>query len=545
MFMVDSNALFVDGEFVHSRCIIRDITELKQAQRAQASLAAIVESSDDAIVGKSLQGIVQTWNDAAERIFGYTADEAIGRHISFLIPPERISEEDEIMRRLRAGRRIDHFESIRVRSDGTRIPVSLTISPIKDEDGRIIGASKTARDITARKQSEQALRDSEQRLRIALEAGSMGTWEWSLETNSVVWSPGLEKIHGREPGSFTGDYRSSLDDVHPEDRERLEASISRSLETGEDHQIEYRILWPDGSTHWLEARGKVFFDEDATPKRMAGVCVDITERRRTEQALRDADRRKDEFLATLAHELRNPLAPICSGLELIKMLRHEPDKLEEVRGAMERQAQQLVVLVEDLLDVSRITRGKLQLRKSITALNDVLLSAVETSRPHIDKANHHLSLNVPDKALRIEADPHRLAQVISNLLNNAARFTPAGGRIFLGAEQDGCDVLISVRDTGIGIPADMQAAIFAMFAQGDQTTKDSQPGLGIGLTLVKSLVLMHGGDIGVRSEGAGKGSEFRVRLPIVVDSSPHSADENYLAEEPELPGCAPRAGRRR
>ncbi len=235
-------------------------------------------------------------------------------------------------------------------------------------------------------------------------------------------------------------------------------------------------------------------------------------------ALRESDRRKDEFLATLAHELRNPLAPIRSGLELMKMVRDDPDLIEEVRSTMERQTLQMVHLIDDLLDVSRITQGKLQLRRCRVELKDVVQSAVEATRPFIDEAGHELRIDLPESAVFLQADATRLAQVLSNLLNNAAKYTKEPGLIQLRAELEGPLVAISVVDTGLGIPADMQERIFEMFGQIDRTVEGGYAGLGIGLTLVKSLVEMHGGSVTVFSEGANRGSRFTVSLPLIPDS---------------------------
>jgi signal transduction histidine kinase/ActR/RegA family two-component response regulator len=234
-------------------------------------------------------------------------------------------------------------------------------------------------------------------------------------------------------------------------------------------------------------------------------------------ALRESDRRKDDFLATLAHELRNPLAPITTGLEIMKALTADSTKLDEIRRMMERQTNQLVTLVDDLLEVSRIKWGKLQLRKRRVRLIEIVQSALEASQPLINEAKHELQCDIPAEPIELDGDPNRLAQVISNLLSNAAKYTPKGGRIRLAAERRGGDVVISVKDTGIGIPAEMQENIFEMFAQAKHPLQKGVPGLGIGLALVKSLIEMHEGSIEVHSDGTGKGSEFRVRLPIQVE----------------------------
>lgn len=266
--------------------------------------------------------------------------------------------------------------------------------------------------------------------------------------------------------------------------------------------------------------------------RTAGIAV---ERRRDEEALRVADRRKDEFLATLAHELRNPLAPIRTGLEVMKLSHDDPETIEEIRETMERQTQQLITLVDDLLDVSRITRGKFELRKSTVALADVLKSAIEASTPYINEAGHEFTVTIPDSEIYLEADPNRLTQVVSNLLNNAAKYTPDQGKITLDVEVLDDSIVISVADTGIGIPADMQENIFEMFTQIDHLENKAYAGLGIGLTLVKSLVDMHAGKVKVDSEGPNQGSTFRVILPKPgVSHQADSASGTQLAAKAGL-----------
>lgn len=269
------------------------------------------------------------------------------------------------------------------------------------------------------------------------------------------------------------------------------------------------------------------FGTDGEVEAVAGITRDVTERKRMEDDLRDlaahlsdADHRKDEFLATLAHELRNPLAPIRNGLQILKLMGSDPETMEQSRAMMERQVDQMVRLVDDLMDVSRISRGKLELRRERVSLADVLAGAVETSRPLIEQMGHELSITPPTEPVVVDADLTRLAQVFMNLLNNAAKYSERGGRISLTATRDGSEVVVSVKDTGIGIAAEQLPRIFEMFSQIDHSLEKSQGGLGIGLTLVRRLVEMHGGAVEARSEGPGRGSEFVVRLPIVVEASP-------------------------
>lgn len=330
----------------------------------------------------------------------------------------------------------------------------------------------------------------------------------------MQWNEGAEKLFGWSSPEATGQLLHQL--LRTEFSIPLEEINVELLYTGQWHGevVHYR---KDGSrlnvsSHWILYRGN-----DGAPIGVAEVHNDVTELRRAEEAIREADRRKDEFLALLAHELRNPLAPIRTGLELMKMAKNDPQTLENTRTVMERQTKQLVTLVDDLLDVSRITRGKLELRKSRVKLADIVQSAIEAAQPFIEDADHELTVIVPDAPMYLNADPHRLAQVLSNLLNNAAKYTPDGGEITFSVERQGSDVLIQVRDTGIGIPAHMLDRIFEMFTQVDHSIEKSYSGLGIGLTLAKSLVEMHGGTIGVQSDGPEQGTTFSVRLPLLID----------------------------
>jgi PAS domain S-box-containing protein len=386
--LISSNALWENGKFVHSRCFTRDITESKDAQDAIARLAAIVASSDDAIIGKDLQGVITSWNNGAERLFGYTADEAIGRSILMLIPPDRQDEEPVILERIRRGQRIDHFETVRRRKDGREIDVSLTVSPIVDLSGRVAGVSKIARD--------------------------------------------------------------------------------------------------------------------------------VTERKRAAEALLEASRRKDEFVATLAHELRNPLAPIANGIAILKADGTPEAQRAWAIGVIDRQVSHMARLLDDLLDISRISRNRLELRIGRTSLAAVMESALETSRPLIERQQHTLSLSMPSDPLELDADFVRLTQVFSNLLNNAAKFTPRGGHIWLGAERQGNEVVVSVRDDGIGIAPGLMPRLFQIFAQGEPALGQPSGGVGIGLSLVKGLVELHRGSVVACSAGVGTGSEFVVRLPLAA-----------------------------
>jgi len=889
------------GRIIGVVLVFRDVIEQRTAERNSRLLASIVESSEDAIIGKDINGVITSWNRSAERLFGYSAKEAVGQSVQMLAPAERSGEMPAILSRIRNGERVEHFDTVRRAKDGRLIPISLTVSPIKNEDGEIVGASKIARDISERRRaedalreekarlhttlvsigdgvivtdsqgrvtmlnpvaqaltgwndeavgrplddvfrivneqtretveapvkkvlaegvvvalanhtvliarngaeipiddsaapikdaqgrvvgcvlifrdisscrsSEQSLRASEDRLRLALNAGNMGTWEWNVRTNEVIWSPGLEEIHGLTPGSFPGTFEAYQKDMHPDDRDHVLSSISQSVVRGLDHHVEYRIVLPDQRTRWVEGRGKLFYDANGKPERMIGVCTDITTRKqaeealraaeerfrtmadaapvliwlsgtdkrctwfnkrwlefvgrpmekeldngwmenvhpddfraclqvyessfdarqeftmeyrlkrhdgeyrwlldhgtplygaggeftgyigsciditdhkqaelglleamqklqivtntmsaavtrcsrdmrylwvskpyadwigrkpdemigrpiveilgreaferlaprfhqvvsgedvhyeeelnfhgigrrwinaaytptfgpdgsvdgwvavvvdtteykRMEQALREADRHKNEFIATLAHELRNPLAPIRNAVQILRTKGSSDPDLLWSRDVIDRQVQHMARLLEDLLDVSRVSRNKIVLRKERVDLAGIVQNAVETSQPLIANGRHEMRVDLPEQAIALEGDPVRLAQVFSNLLNNAAKYTKAGGEIRLSARREGNEVAVSVCDNGIGMSAEILPRIFDIFAQGQPALERSQGGLGIGLSLVKRLVEMHGGTIEAKSDGPGMGSTFIVHLPVIAEDLP-------------------------
>jgi signal transduction histidine kinase len=295
--------------------------------------------------------------------------------------------------------------------------------------------------------------------------------------------------------------------------------MAKALQDGKEYNGEEILVErPDGSRCTVLAHANPFHDDAGRLCGAVNVLVDITDRKQAEEALRESDQRKSEFLALLAHELRNPLAPLRNGLQIMRLADYERSAVEQARAVMERQLGHMVRLIDDLLDLSRITKGKIELRKERIDLSAAVRDAVETSRPIIEESGHQLSLALPSKPIYVDADRTRLAQVFANLLNNSTRFTEHGGHIALLAEQQGSDAVVKVRDNGIGIPSDVLPRIFEMFAQEDRSLERSRGGLGIGLSLVRGLTEMHGGRVEAYSEGRGKGSEFVVRLPVALSA---------------------------
>jgi two-component system CheB/CheR fusion protein len=489
--------------------------QLRDQIAPQSLLAALVASSQDAIISKTLAGVITSWNAGAERLFGYSAEEAIGQPITLIIPPDRLEEERGILQRLRWGERVEHFETVRRTKDDRRVDISLSISPVRDETGRIIGASKVARDITERKRAADRLRESEARFRFLAESIPSIIFTTAPDGNATYLNRRGLDFYGEAAWQQRKESGETASLLHPDDREHCVAQWRRSLQHGSDFEIESRHRRHDGHYCWFVTRAVPFRDPNGTILAWFGVSSDIHEQKEMQQALQQADRRKDEFLATLAHELRNPLAPIRNALHIMRLKADDPRTVEQARLIMERQLGQMVRLVDDLLDVGRITRGRLELRKERVELAAVVKNALDTTRPIIEAAGHELTVSLPAQPVHLDADPVRLAQVFSNLLNNAAKYMDRGGHIWLSAVRSEREVVVSVRDQGIGIPAAALPTIFDMFMQIEESLDRSRGGLGIGLTLAKQLVELHGGSIEARSPGSGKGAEFSVRMPVV------------------------------
>jgi PAS domain S-box-containing protein len=540
----DSVAPIRNEEGNVSGCVLifRNVTAQREVERDKTNqlltarlLAAIVESSNDAIISKSLDGIIQSWNAAAERLFGYRSEEAVGKHISLVIPPERIAEEDQIISSLKAGQRLEHFETERRRSDGQRILVSLTISPIKDSSGEVVGASKIVRDITDRKRTE-----AERQKFVTLVENSTD-FIGICDLNGIpffVNGAGLEMVglDSIEQAALT----PVADFFFPEDQERIMNEFFPSVVANGHGEIEVRFRhFKTGQALWMAYKVLTLTDEDGKPNAFATVSQDVTERKqladdliRLAADLSEADRRKNEFIATLAHELRNPLAPVSNMLEVLKHAEGDRETLRRARDTMERQLGQMVRLVDDLLDLNRISRDRLELRPSDVELSSLIHQAIEVAGPLLDAAGHELFIDLPEEPIYLHADPARLAQVFGNSLNNACRYTNPGGTIQLSAKLLDNQVLVTVRDNGVGIPTDKLQTIFDMFTQVYRAPQATQGGLGIGLTLVKRLVEMHGGSVEARSAGEDQGSEFLVRLTVLSEAEKPSASRSIVGAQP-------------
>lgn len=386
----------------------------------------------------------------------------------------------------------------------------------RESDGSIRRLVGTFLDITKRKQVGPGLRESGERLQLAKAAARLGIYDYDVLNDTIQWDKEVRRLWGARPETAIT-YEVFLSGLHPNDRASTEAAVNKAFKSAGDgrYYAEYRVISrADGVARWVAATGQAFF-EQGRAVRLVGIVQDITELKRAEEALQEAARRKNAFLATLAHELRNPLAPIRNAVDILKLQSAPDPTLQAARDMIDRQLRYLVRLIDDLSDVSRITRGKLKLRRQQVTLTAVLERALEVVRPNVERAGHTLIVSLPGEPIDLDADPVRLTQVFLNLLNNACKYTKEQGRIGLIAERDQAQVVIKVTDTGMGIAPEHLTHVFELFSQVDSSLERSQGGLGIGLSLAQGVVEMHGGHIQAHSEGLGKGSEFIVRLPIL------------------------------
>jgi len=390
--------------------------------------------------------------------------------------------------------------------------VDLVYEPYRDQYGTTIGIFAQGYDVTDAVEAQAARRESDARLRDGMDAAKMVVWDWNLATGELAYSENIMLVLGCSPSRML-----EVDQyIHPEDRARIAAAHRHALEGAGTYAEVVRFTRPDnGRQVWLDSRGKVQFDAEGKALRMRGVTVDVTERYQAEFELREANRKKDEFLAMLAHELRNPLAPISTAAEMLRLMPELDARTRKASEVISRQVKHMTSLVDDLLDVSRVTRGLVQLEQEVVDLKSAVSSAVEQSQPLIEARRHRLTVRTDAAHSAVRGDRTRLVQVIVNLLNNAAKYTPQGGEITLDVHSEDGWIHIGVADNGIGIDDKLLPQIFDLFTQAERTPDRAQGGLGIGLALVKTMVTLHGGTLKAHSDGPGTGSTFTICLPAV------------------------------
>jgi PAS domain S-box-containing protein len=563
---------FLKSLFQHKERRQAGAADGESRRRVEENFNQVIAGVKDyAIVLLDPQGRILTWNEGARRMQGYEAAEIIGQHFS------RFYTNDALLRgwpqsQLDAARAkgTSEEEGWRIRKDGSRFWANVVITALRDGAGNPRGFLTITRDLTASREAQEALRQSEERFRFMIK----GIRDYAIfmldeEGNVTTWNEGAQRINGYEAWEIIGRHFSLFFPEEARARERPAHELRQALADGVFEEEGWRLR-KDGSRFWANVLITPIHDEAGLHRGFTKITRDLSERKKSEEELKilwadlehrveertqelteanralkaeveerkrieeqrarleeelrrrveelaEGDRQKNEFLAMLGHELRNPLAPMRNALQIFKMPGVDESTISRVRDMMERQLLHLIRLVDDLLDVSRIMRGKVELQRETVDLVSVLGQAVEMSRPIIDQQGHDLIVSAPEQGIVINGDPVRLAQILNNLLVNAAKYTPEPGRIWLRAERRDGGVSIRIKDTGIGIAPDLLPRIFDLFVQAERTLARSQGGLGIGLTLVKRLVEVHGGKVQARSEGPGKGSEFEVWLPTLSE----------------------------
>jgi two-component system, cell cycle sensor histidine kinase and response regulator CckA len=522
--VIDSSGYFDDSRFVHTRCFTRDVTAEREAHEAMARLAAIVASSSDAIIGKTLDGIITSWNAAAERVFGYSAAEMVGESVFKLIPPELHSAEHDLLQRLRRGEVVEASAARRIRKDGGQIWIALSVSPIRDASGTITGAASIKRDITRQMEAEAELRLNQEQLQLAHQAARMGTWRWDIATNVLRWDAGLRQLYGLAAGEQVSGYDDFLSRVHPDDRERVSQSVQQALRGQGALDYEFRIILPDGRVRWLADLGRVATDPSGEPQHLTGICMDVTERKAVEDHLRDTQRLQavGQLAGGIAHEANNQMSVVLGGAHFLLRRTDLPEAarqdIEQIRQAAERTAS----ITQQLLAFSR---------RQILQLQDVDLNAVVQSMASVLRRslaeNQSLVLRLGWLKGPVRADPRQLEQVLLNLTLNARDAMPDGGRLTIetreveltagesgsGGPPPGAYEMMVVEDSGHGIEPGTLERIFEPFF----TTKEVGQGTGLGLPVVHGIVSQLGGHIRVET-GPGQGTKFKLYFPVAHES---------------------------
>ena len=508
-----------DGALTGYAKVTRDLTERRRHEEAlrynELRFRTLVEGVRDyAIFMLDPDGHIATWNAGAAQIHGYAAREAIGMHFSQLLVHDG-AEQVHARRELGIAAQEGRFqeEGWRLRKDGSRFWANVVITAIREPGGMLIGYSKITRDLTERVRHETALRLSEERFRLLVES-VVDYAIVTLDESGLItsWNSGAERINGYAASEIVGRHFARL--YPPEDVRASKPwrQLSQARERGRVNEEAWRIR-SDGTQYWSSNVIAALPDAEGRGRTFYMVTQDLSQRRHAE-TLADTAQRMHEFIAMLAHELRNPLAPIRNAVALMARSKVQDPLIDSMRQTIDRQSLNLTRIVDDLLDVNRVARGQFTIEKENIDLRDVLARAVETSRPLIETHTHRLHVAVADRPIDCFGDPMRLTQVVVNILNNAAKYTPDGGDIWLSADVLGARVELRIRDNGRGIERDFIDRVFDLFLQVDPNSGSALGGLGVGLALVRRIVELHGGSVHAASEGLGKGSEFVVRLPI-------------------------------
>jgi two-component system CheB/CheR fusion protein len=497
---------------------LTDISALEHARARLAQLSAIVESSDDAIIGKTLDGIITTWNGGAFRLYGFTAEEAIGHHASFLYPPGRKEEIESVLQQVRSGRPVDRLETQRIRKDGSLVDISVTFSPILNSSNTIVGVSGISRDITQLIRARQEIADREERIRLLLDSTAEAIYGIDLGGACIFCNWACARLLGYEsPAALIGKQMHPLihhtrPDGTPYAPEQ--SPIFDAMRRRDGAHVEDEVIWrADGTSFPAEYWSHPILRHNEVIGAVV-TFLDVTERRRAEQDLQEGVRRREQFLAMLSHELRNPLAAILSATRVMEGATWADSSCHEASQVVTRQANHMSRLLDDLLDVARITRGHVTLRTAPIDLRETAQGAIEALGPFLAEHNTQLTVDISKERLPVIGDTARLQQIQANLLSNASKYSPSGSHVRFELHRVGNEAVIRVTDQGRGIDPEMLPRIFDLFVQGQQTLARSEGGLGVGLTLLKSLVELHNGRVEASSEGENRGSVFTVWLPL-------------------------------
>jgi PAS domain S-box-containing protein len=513
-----------DGSPRGMAVVFRDQTRKVMAEAESARLAAIVESSNDAIIGKTLDGRITSWNRAAQAMFGYTQQEVLGQPVQMLIPPNREIEEMRILGDLASGATVAPFDTFRRRRDGSLVQVSLSISPIRNSRGQVIGASKIARDITAQRQAEAALRESDARLRFTLDAAQIGDWSMNLDTGRIEGSIRHDRCFGYDTlqAGWTGE--TFLEHVHPEDRAEVNEHVVRAVRALGEYVVDYRVIWPDGSLHWLRSHASVRH-EGGVASGLVGIVTDITREKEAEAArlnaqrleaenrqIQAASRLKSQFLANMSHELRTPLNAIIGFAELLHngLVPVTSPKHRDYLGHIGTSGRHLLQLINDVLDLSKVESGKFEFFPEPVQLPRVVGEVCNVLGAVAQRKGIELRTELDERVHELVLDPARLKQALYNYLANAIKFTPEGGVVTVRAQPEGeLRWRLEVQDNGIGIAPENLGRLFHDFQQLDAGYNKAHQGTGLGLALTRRLVEAQGGSVGVRST-LGEGSVFHL-----------------------------------
>ncbi len=514
-----------NGRVAYALATFSDITERKQGEEAVSRLASIVASSSDAIVGKSLEGIILSWNSSAERLYGYSAEEVIGRSIAILVPPDHVDEIPEMLERIKQGERIEHYETVRRCKDGRLIHVSLTVSPIKDGSGNVVAVSATARDITQQKQAEEALQESERRFQYAARATNDVLWDWNMLTNDLWFNQGVRIQFGyeEEQVQYHMDWWAGL--LHPDDLQNVYATLQVVIDNHEQFWSgEYQFRRADGSYAHILDRGYLMYNVQGKAVRMIGSMMDISARKRAEaeiaaafaaehaanQELDRLNTLKGEFVSIVSHEFRTALTGIQGFSEMMRDEDFSLQEMKEFAADINKDSQRLNRMISELLDLDRMESGRMALNLESVDLNTLIHHVANLSRRKAE--GHEISLQLSDNVPPLLADRDKLTQVLFNLLSNAIKYSP-GGVITVSSSAEQGVAHVRVADRGIGIPKEALERVFDRYSRIESEKSRHIQGTGLGLPIARQIVEMHGGKIWAES-APGSGSVFHFTIPF-------------------------------